>query len=92
MIKEALNDKKKSNQVFVKKIISDKETAIAIAEAILFKIYGRGKILSEKPYHVTYVDDYWMLNGSLPDGYVGGTFFIILSAKDGRVIKLIHGK
>ncbi|MES2428984.1 MAG: YbbC/YhhH family protein [Bacteroidota bacterium] len=90
-IKEALADKT-SKQVCVTKVIPDKLTAITIAEPILFKIYGKAQIISEKPYNVNLIDDYWVLEGSLPKGYVGGTFFIILSSKDGRVIKLIHYK
>ena len=91
IIKNALTDKTQK-QVCVDKVISDKETAIAVAESILFKIYGKEKIMSEKPYNVSHVDGYWLLNGSLPEGYMGGTFFIILSSKDGRVIKLTHYK
>jgi septin family protein len=91
MIKSALSDKN-NKQILVDKVISDKETAIAVAEPILFKIYGKNQILSEKPYQVELVDGYWILNGTLPKGYLGGTFLIILSAKDGRVIKLTHYK
>ena len=90
IIKEALADK--SGRQVCCKVISDKETAIAVAEQILFKIYGKDQILSEKPYNVGFVDSYWILSGTLPKGWVGGTFYIVLSSKDGRVIKLIHGK
>ena len=91
MIKSALTDKT-HKQILVDKVIGDKETAIAVAEPILFKIYGKNQILSEKPYSVSLVDGYWILGGTLPKGYIGGTFLIILSEKDGRVIKLIHTK
>jgi hypothetical protein len=91
MIKSALTDKL-HKQVLVDTVINDRETAIAVAESILFKIYGKDHILGEKPYRVFLVDGYWILGGTLPEGYKGGTFLIILSAKDGRVIKLIHTK
>jgi len=91
MIKSALTDKS-HKQVLVDTVINDRETAIAVAEPILFKIYGKDHILGEKPYRVFLVDGYWILGGTLPEGYKGGTFLIILSAKDGRVIKLIHTK
>ncbi len=90
-IREALADKS-NHQVCVAQVIPDKQTAIAVAEPILFKVYGRDHILGEKPYNISITDGYWVLTGSLPKGWLGGTFFIILSAKDGRVIKLIHGK
>ncbi len=91
VIKDALADKT-NKQVCVDKVISDKQTAIAVAEPILFKIYGKGHILGERPYNVSLIDGYWVLSGTLPKGWDGGTFFIILAAKDGRVIKLIHYK
>ena len=89
-IKEALANKTK--QVYVDKVIPDKETAVAVAEPILYKIYGRDHIIHEKPYNIKLFDGYWFLRGSLPEGWVGGTFSIILSAKDGRVIRLVHYK
>ncbi len=91
IIKEALADKT-GKQILVDKVLPDAATAIAVAEPILFKIYGKNNILDERPYSVSLVDDYWLLSGSLPKGWLGGVFFIILSAKDGRVIKLTHGK
>lgn len=73
-------------------LIGDKETAIAIAEPILFKAYGKDHILGEKPYNAILYNGYWILSGSLPEGYKGGTFLIVLSAKDARVISLTHYK
>jgi hypothetical protein len=89
---ERILNNKTERQVCVAKVIPDQETAIAVAEPILFKIYGRNQILREKPYVVHLVAGYWFLSGSLPKGWLGGTFEIILSAKDGRVIRLIRGK
>jgi len=89
IIKDILADKS-GKQVAVDKVIPDAATAIAVAEPILFKIYSRDMIIREKPYSVSLVDGYWILTGSLPKLAVGGTFFIVLSAKDGRVIKLTH--
>ena len=91
IIKWALTDK--TNYRFqINKAIADKETAVSVAEPILFSIYGKDQIIGEKPYNVALIDGFWILTGTLPDGYVGGTFLIIFSAKDGRVIKLTHGK
>jgi hypothetical protein len=95
-IKEALADKS-GKQVCVVKVIPDKPTAIAVAEPILFKVYGKELILKEMPYDVHLVDSYWLITGSLPKSLrgtvtMGGTFLIILSSKDGQVIKLIYGK
>jgi hypothetical protein len=91
IIKNALNDKT-GKSVCVEKVVPDKATAVAIAEPILFNVYGKDQILHERPYVVNFVDGYWVLSGSLPKGWWGGTFLIVVSAKDGRVIRLIHYK
>ncbi len=90
--KDVLRLVKTNKQVQVNGLIGDKETAIAIAEPILFKVYGRPQILGEKPYHVILYDGYWILSGSLSEGYTGGTFLIVLSAKDASVVGLTHYK
>ena len=66
--------------------------AIEFAEPILFKIFGEDDIKDEKPYMIDLVDGFWIMDGSLPAETHGGTFHIIFSAKDGRVIQLYHEK
>jgi len=73
-------------------ILEDKETAISVAEPILFKIYGKENIQSEKPYQAYLVNNYWVISGTLPDDSLGGTFLIILDAKNSQVIRITHGK
>ncbi|MFC0516427.1 NTF2 fold immunity protein [Mucilaginibacter angelicae] len=72
--------------------ISTEYDAIEFAQPILFKIFGEDNIRDEKPYMLDLVDGYWIMYGSLPAETRGGTFEIIFSAKDGRVIQLIHYK
>ena len=90
-LKEALTNKTE-RQILADTLISDKETAIAISEAILFKIYGKENIIKQKPYEINKIDEHYIINGTLALNKKGGTFLIILSAKDGQVIKLTHGK
>lgn len=73
-------------------LINNEKTAIAVAEAILFNIYGKGQIESEKPYDVTLKNGCWFISGTLPEGYVGGVFSIVLNAKDGKAVVFPHGK
>ena len=73
-------------------LIKDKQTAIRIAESILFDIYGAKEIKWQRPYDAYNVDNYWVINGTLPKGYKGGTFLIILDAHDSRVVRISHGK
>ena len=40
-------------------VVADKETAIRIAEAILFPVYGENAIRGQRPYQVTLKDGQW---------------------------------
>jgi hypothetical protein len=74
-------------------LIKTPATAIAIAEPILFDVFGKEQILKEKPYEVYLMEGYWYISGTLPNSYnEGGAFEIIFSAKDGRIIRLTHYK
>ena len=90
-LKEAISNKTEP-QILVDEIITDKKTAIIISETILFKIYGKDNIINQKPYEINKIDEYWILNGTLPLHMKGGTFLIILNSKNGQIIKLKHGK
>jgi hypothetical protein len=73
-------------------LINNKETAIAFAEPLLFKFYGKDNIISERPYELYLIDGYWFISGTLPKGQDGVVFEIIINSRNGQVIKLIHGK
>ncbi len=73
-------------------VLPNEEVAIAVAEPILFHIYGKGLIIDERPYTAVRSGDHWVIEGHLDDGMLGGVFEIILSAKDARVIKISHGR
>lgn len=89
-IRKAINDK--NYKPFYDTLITNKEMAIEIVEPILFKIYGKKSIVSERPYECYLINGYWYISGTLPKDRKGGVFEIIISSKDGKVIKLIHGK
>ena len=72
-------------------LIRDKDMAISLAEVLLFKSYGKALISGERPYECYLIDGYWFLRGTLPKSYTGDVFEMIMSAKDGRVIKMTHG-
>lgn len=73
-------------------IIKTKETAISVVEPILFDLYGKEKIVNQQPYKVCNIRNYWIIEGSLPKGFKGGTFFIIIDSRNGEIIQLTHGK
>ncbi len=75
-----------------KLLIKNENTAISIAEPILFDIYGKSKIEDEKPYEVYLIDNYWVISGTLNRFSSGGTFVIIIDARNSKVLKIIHYK
>jgi NTF2 fold immunity protein len=92
-LKVALTDKPQHNVIDYKTIIiNDSATAIEISEPILFGIYGKNNIIEQKPYEIYHIDNYWIISGTLPKGYKGGTFLIIIDSRDSKVIKITHGK
>ena len=91
-LKAALSDTAKNQTYSFTRPIRNERTAVSAVEPILYRIYGENNIINEKPYEVYQINGYWVMMGTLPKQMLGGTFLIIVSAKDGRVIKLTHGK
>jgi hypothetical protein len=92
-IEIALRNKKEHNVVDNKNlIIKDSLTATEVAEPILFSIYGKEHIEEQKPYKIYLINNYWVIYGVLPEGYVGGNFLIIIDGRNSKVIRITHGK
>ena len=49
-------------------------------------------IEKQKPYEIFLIDNHWILSGTLPTNKDGGTFLIIIDARNSKVIKITHGK
>ncbi|MCV2486319.1 YbbC/YhhH family protein [Flavobacterium sp. SH_e] len=92
-LKRALEDPSHDNFVDNKKVlIKDNQTAIKIAEPILFSIYGEDEIKHQKPYEVNLINNHYVINGTLLWGEQGGTFLIIIDARNAKVLKITHSK
>lgn len=92
-LKSALSDKARHNVIDNKTvIIKDSVTAISIAEPLLFSMYGKDNIAQQRPYETYFIDNYWILRGTLPKNSVGGTFLIIIDARNSSIVKITHGK
>lgn len=92
-LKIALSKEKQHNVVNNETIIiKDSTSAIKITETILFDIYGKQNIEKQKPYEIYLLDKYWVISGTLPEDYKGGTFLIIIDARNSRILKITHGK
>ena len=72
-------------------LVPDEHTAVAIAEAILFPIYGEKNIRDQRPYVIKHTEGKWTIEGTLPAGMVGGTFHIIIRQRDAQVLEIGHG-
>lgn len=92
-LKKALSPNPGHNNIDHKtKKILDNETAILVAEPILFSIYGKDKIIAQKPYSIYSIDNYWVISGTIPKSTKGGVFLFIMDARDCKIIKITHGK
>ena len=72
--------------------VPDAETAIKIAEAVWYPIYG--DLTEEQPFIATYIekDNAWYVRGSMPENTttVGGMAEILIRKSDGKVIFIRH--
>lgn len=91
-LKASLSDSLLHNIVGKRILIDKEENAVRIAEAKLFPIYTEENIVRQRPYEIYRINNYWLISGTLPTGYKGGTFLIILDARDGKVMRITHGK
>ena len=68
--RQEINETLKGNtKPFYDTLIKEKTTAIAIAEVLLFKIYGKENIESERPYEIYRINGYWYKSGTLSKDY-----------------------
>ena len=72
--------------------VPDKATAVRIAVAVWIPIYGEKNIKGETPYHAALRNGVWTVEGSLPKGWVGGVAIAEISKRDGRILRVSHGK
>ncbi len=72
--------------------VPNEETAIRIAEAIWYPIYGEN-IYNQKPYVVSLIDNnIWVVNGTLPEKMRGGVAYIEIQKSDCKILKVTHGR
>jgi hypothetical protein len=73
-------------------LVPDKKTAVAIAEAVLFKIYGEKTIRDQRPYVIRLARGKWTIDGAPPPhGFVGGSFHIVIRQRDAQILEIGHG-
>ena len=72
--------------------VKDEADAIRIALSAWIPIYGVKQIEEEKPYVAELKNGIWTVEGSLPEGWVGGVAMARISQKDGTVLETGHGE
>lgn len=72
--------------------VPDEITAIRVAEAILIPIYGQAKVESERPFTARISGSVWKVTGHLPSGVDGGVAEAWIDKRDGRILRVTHGK
>ncbi len=75
-----------------KKKLSKIEDVIAVAESVLFPLYGEEKIKTEMPYGILLLEDKWYVQGTLPENTKGGVFEITINAETSQIESVTHGK
>src|SRR5205823_11567788 len=72
--------------------VPDAATAIRIAVAVWEPIYGAKNIASEKPFRAVLNKGVWTVTGSLPENTPGGVAVAEISMRDGKILRISHGK
>ena len=72
--------------------VPDQATAARVAEAILIPIYGQEQIESERPFSAQLNGNTWQVKGHLAPGVDGGVAEVWLDKRDGRILRVTHGK
>jgi|KBSMisStandDraft_5_1062788.scaffolds.fasta_scaffold395904_2 hypothetical protein len=77
-----------------KGFVPDEKTAISIARAVLLPVYGARIIHEEEPLTAVKREEFWIVSGTLQcaPNCVGGVAEVRISARDGRVLYMMHGK
>jgi NTF2 fold immunity protein len=72
--------------------IPDQATATRVAEAILTPIYGQEQVESERPFSAQLNGNTWKVEGHLAPGVDGGVAEVWIDKRDGRILRVSHGK
>ena len=72
--------------------IPDESTAVRVCMPILQKIYGND-VFDDMPISICLSSNgIWKLNGHVKYGSCGGSFYMEIDKKSGKVLKVLHGK
>jgi hypothetical protein len=72
--------------------VPDDASALKITEKALIPIYGRKQVESERPFTAKLRGDVWTACGHLPEGLDGGVAQVKIDRRNGRILRVTHGK
>ncbi len=72
--------------------VPDSATATRIARAVLTGIYGLEVVKGQEPLRARLENEQWTVDGTLAANRVGGVGIVVLSKRDGRIIRVSHGQ
>lgn len=72
--------------------VPDEATAVRVAEAVLIPIYSQTKVESERPFTAKLTGNVWTVTGHLPPGVDGGVGEVRIDKRNGRILRVTHGK
>ena len=90
LLRESLSDTSIHNYIGDQMLLKNKNDAIKFAENILFPIYGKKAIVSQKPYEVNLIEKYWIITGNSQKSILGGNFIIIIDSRDYRIVRISY--
>lgn len=78
-------------------LVPSAKVAVQIAVAVWSPIYGKQHIQDERPFRATLQNGVWTVTGSLPkprrgEFVIGGVAIAEISKRDGRILRVSHGK
>lgn len=72
--------------------VANADTAVKIAVAVWSPIYEVRRIQAERPFHAHLQAGVWFVKSSLRRGRHGGVAVAEIAKRDGRILRVSHGK
>jgi hypothetical protein len=72
--------------------VADEAAAIRLAEKVMVSTYGGKQIESEKPLSAKLEGNVWIVSGSMPQLDLGGVAEVRIDRRNGRILRVVHGK
>jgi hypothetical protein len=93
---QAVQSEPKHSYTPVNGFVPDSATAVKIAEAVLVPIYSGSVVAKERPFRAKLVGEVWIVEGTLQCKWAarcsGGVAVVEINKKDGRILRVSHGK